>query len=347
MVNNIDLKLVTCTGYYNTGSSAVGDFLRQFEFIQDFGDIEIRIAHEPDGLADLEYNIVENNHRHNTSNAIKRFLRLCKYYNGNRISKRYRTVFGNKFFPLCSDYIDSLVQLKCKSWWQFDQLNAGPVVYFIDVLYSRLYKKVHFWKDPSQIRATLFFNNEKAYFSFIDRDLFYKKTRQFTSNLIDLCWDHKSSYLVLDQLVPPTNLKRYMNYFKNLKTIVVDRDPRDVFLLEMENPYGVVPTDVKDFCKWYSLIRQHRKFESLNNENTLFINFEDMIYDYNNTACIICSFLEISYEDIISEFKYFDPKKSIKNTRKWVEENKYDKDVKYIENHLSEYLYDYGKVGIE
>lgn len=136
-------------------------------------------------------------------------------------------------------------------------------------------------------------------------------------------------------------------YFNNLKTIIVDRDPRDVFLLEMDNPYGVVPTDVIEFCKWYSLIRQHRKYECLNNENVLFINFEDMIYDYHNTANIICNFLNISYEGISSEFKYFDPEKSIQNTRKWVKNNKYDKDIRCIENQLSEYLYDYRKVGIE
>ena len=56
-MNIKDLNVITCTGYYNTGSSAVGDLLREFSNVQDYGDYEIRIAHEPDGLSDLEYNI--------------------------------------------------------------------------------------------------------------------------------------------------------------------------------------------------------------------------------------------------------------------------------------------------
>lgn len=344
-MNIKDLKVITCTGYYNTGSSAVGDLLREFSNVQDYGDYEIRIAHEPDGLSDLEYNIVENNHRHNTSNAIKRFLRLCQYYNGNLFSKRYRVMFGNDFYTLCQEYVNRITQLKCKSWWQFDQIYKGKLIYCIDVLYSRLYKAMHFWKDPSQIRGTLFCKNELAYFSNIDEKTFLKETIAFTDKLLEKCWDGKSSYIVLDQLVPPTNINRYRRYFCNLKTIVVDRDPRDVFLLEMENPFGVAPTDVTDFCEWYKLIRSKKGKEPYDPDCVLQIQFEDMIYDYRNTSIKICDFVGLNYDSIEKEFSFFNPEVSIKNTHLWEKNKSYKKEIAYIENTLPEFLYNYDALG--
>lgn len=339
-MNINEVKIITCTGYYNTGSSAVGDLLREFSNVQDYGDYEIRIAHEPDGLSDLEYNIVENNHRHNTSNAIKRFLKLCNYYNGNFISKRYRSVFGNSFSTMCNEYIDSLTILKCKSYWQFDQIYKGKLIYTLDVLYSRLYKLIHFWKDPSQIRGTLFCKNEYAYFSCVDEERFLKKTIDFTNSLLDACWDKKSSYMILDQLVPPSNTSRYSRYFNNLKIIVVDRDPRDVYLLEMRNPYGVVPTDVKEFCVWYRTIRCNKPNDN-QMSNVLSIQFEDLIYNYKCTSKKICSFVGLNYSDIAEEFVYLNPDKSKANTQLWKSDSKYINEIKYIEEELSDYLYDY------
>ena len=332
-------KVITCTGYYNTGSSAIGDILKEFDCVQDYGDVELRIAHEPDGLADLEYNIVENNHRHNTSNAIKRFMKLCKYYNGNIISKRYRAIFGEKFITYCKEYIESLIQLKCKSWWQFDQIYKGKVIYFVDVLYSRLYKKIHFWKDPTQIRGTLFCKNEMAYFTYISESEFINKTQIFTSKLINECWDKKSDYLILDQLIPSTNTSRYIRYYRNLKVIIVDRDPRDIYLLELENPYGVVPTDVREFCLWYKIIREHKKYEKHAKE-VLCIQFEDLIYKYEQTRLNICKFVGINEKLCTDKLHYFKPSVSINNTRKWLN-TQYKNEIEYIEDNLSEYLYDY------
>ena len=335
-----EVKLITCTGYYNTGSSAIGDLLREFENVQDFGDYEVRFAHEPDGLSDLEYNIVDNNHRHNTSNAIKRFIKYIDYCNGNIFSKRYRKVFGNDFKRICHNYIEELTQLKCNSWWQFDQLNRGKLFYFVDVLYGRIYKYIHFW-EKNDVRSTLFLKNEKAYYTYMNENEFIKKTQKFTDELIEKAWNKKSDYLVLDQLIPPSNISRYERYFKNLSTIVVDRDPRDIYLLEMEYPYGVVPTNVKDFCKWYRIIREHRKLDRIDSKNTLFINFEDLVYHYDIYAKKICDFVGIDINKSSQPKKYFDPSRSIKNTRKSKINKRYCDEIKYIEEELSDYLYDY------
>ena len=52
------MKIITCAGYYGTGSSAVTDILGEFDNIHFMGDYEFRFIQDPGGIADLEYNIV-------------------------------------------------------------------------------------------------------------------------------------------------------------------------------------------------------------------------------------------------------------------------------------------------
>lgn len=63
-------------------------------------------------------------------------------------------------------------------------------------------------------------------------------------------------YVVLDQLIAPGNPARYMNYVKDLKIIIVDRDPRDVYLHQLNHKDHVLPTDVYQFCKSIEMIER-------------------------------------------------------------------------------------------
>ena len=71
-----------------------------------------------------------------------------------------------------------------------------------------------------------------------------------------------NSNIILDQFVLPHNLYRIENYFEdNCKVIVVDRDPRDVFLLNKyywRKANATVPYsfDAEKFCSNYSKMRQ-------------------------------------------------------------------------------------------
>ena len=51
------------------------------------GDYEFRFVQDPDGICDLEYNLVLNNHRHNSGYAIKRYEKNVKYLSGGRFIK--------------------------------------------------------------------------------------------------------------------------------------------------------------------------------------------------------------------------------------------------------------------
>ena len=100
----------------------------------------------------------------------------------------------------------------------------------------------------SEKNYTIFLKNNTNYASY-PGEKFYEYTRDYIDALFEsVNVDHKE-FVMADQLIPPSNVLHYLKFFNDLKVIVVDRDPRDLFLLENEKYYGtIVPRDVNCFC---------------------------------------------------------------------------------------------------
>lgn len=157
-----------------------------------------------------------------------------------------------------------------------------------------------------------------------------------------------NSNIILDQLVLPHNLYRIENYFEdNCKVIVVDRDPRDVFLLNKyywRKANATVPYsfDVEKFCSNYSKMRQAEK--QVENRNILRIHFEDLIYNYDSSVFQILSFLDIPKTLHKDKLTKFVPEKSKKNTQIFNRNMEYSDEAHYIESKLPQYLYNFPSV---
>jgi len=329
------MRVISCAGYYGTGSSAVTDFFSEFDCIKSLGTTEIKLLQDCDGVGALEMNIIEHPHRHNTSHAIKRFIKAAKFENGNMFSKRYRRLFGDDYMKYTSEYINEIVQLKTPNTWRGDSIERGELFYMLDALISVISKKINrkYWT------SLLSLTNEPGYFTAIDRDSFYSATKKFTDKLFQSVGDGYE-YVMVDQLTAPSEVSKYMNYVNNLKVVVVDRDPRDVFL-EWHLPYyHAQPYSVEDFCKWFKILREHRKTDEPC-DNTMLIHFEDLIYKYDETSNKLINFAGLSNQHHSMKKKIFTPEISIKNTRKWEKESGFRKEIDYIEKNLNEYLYPY------
>ena len=150
-------------------------------------------------------------------------------------------------------------------------------------------------------------------------------------------------YMIVDQLVPPSNLSRYVRYFNELIVFVVDRDPRDIYIEEKRYNWGPVPVDsVEDFCRWYEITRKHRKNEEFP-PNVYVVQFEDMIYKYNETRDKLIKIVGLDISHLEKEKKIFDPDWSIKNTNLVKRFPEYREDVAYITERLHDYVYDFRK----
>ena len=331
------MNIISCAGYFGTGSSAVTDFFSEFDNVKSLGETEFKFLQDVDGVQALEMNLIEHPHRHNSGHAIKRFLKASRFENGNIFSKRYRQFFGEKYMKFTLEYIKDITQLQAECHWRGDAIERGECFYMLDALLSKITRKMG--RKPAMSILTLL--HEQNYFTTIDRESFYKATKKYTSNLFG-CVSDGSEYLMVDQLTPPTEVSKYMNYVENLKVIVVDRDPRDVFV---ENAIAVphlkaIPDKVEEFCEWYRILREHRKVESPR-PDVLFINFEDMICRYDETKAVLTNFLGIDpihHKNLKSKF---DPSISKKNTRKWEMWPNRKSDIDYIERQLCDFLYPY------
>ena len=90
-------KIITCASYHGSGSSAISDLLKEFNNCHSCGDYEFRFIQDPYGISDLEFHLVENNHRLNSGYFLKKFKKKIDFLSGNRFFRRYEKYFNNKF----------------------------------------------------------------------------------------------------------------------------------------------------------------------------------------------------------------------------------------------------------
>lgn len=334
------MEIISCAGYYRTGSSAITDLLSEFSNCGSIGNYEFRFIHDPDGIRDLEYNIIENNNRQNTSNAIKRYIRRAKMLNGGVLRKGYSRYLGNSFKKCTMEYINDITELKSEAWWHFDQQDRGVLFNFIDLVFSNIGHLL----IPTSRWSLLKLIHEKAYYSAIDKDSFYRHTKKYVYAVINALNKEGYDYVMIDQFLPPSNINQYLNYFEdNIKVIIVERDPRDIFILENEKyKWGNIPfKDVMDFCKWYEVTRKHRDIEKWDKNKVFFIYFEDLVYKYEDTKRRLADFVGIPLEFHTSQKTKFIPEKSILGTNLKLKYPQYKEEIAIIERELERYLYSF------
>lgn len=333
------MKTITCASYYGTGSSAVTDYISEFSGVKSLTNYEFRFAHDPDGISELEYNLVENFNRHNSGHALKRYKKLVDYYGDHLLVRRYEPFFQNQWKKLSYEYISSLTDFTYKGCWQYDYYDRGPSFEFWHKLPNRILKKT-IWRNSEKGISTL--KNEITFAAHPSEEKFLFCTRQYTSALMQAANKENAPILMIDQALPSSNIQRHLRYFTNMQVVVTDRDPRDVFLL---SKYvwkdAVVPKDVDTFCKWFAYARSNRNQEQWDKKKILFIQFEDLIYKYNETTSMLKDWAGLDEADHVNPKKQLDPDRSIKNTRLWIQHAEYKAEADEIAKLLPEYLYNF------
>lgn len=335
------VKIITCAGYYGTGSSIVTDLLKEFNNCYSMGEYEFRFVQDPDGISDLEYNLVENNHRHNSGNALKKYEKLVKFLSGNKFIKKYEQFFDNRFYSESQKYINNLKIIEWNGMWHEDVRNKGNLFFLIERGSNKIISKIYSLFSKSKERGFTYLKNEITYLS-NPEEKFYFYTKEYIDKLFKIANKENKEYIAVDQLVPPSNLERYSRYFNNIKIIVVDRDPRDSYILEKIYWKGsIIPTDkVENFIIWYKEVRKHTKKEK-ELDNVLNIKFEDAVYNYDSFLKKILNFLEIDEKEQKLKMKFFNPDISKKNTKLWLKHPELKSDIELIEKELKEYCYKY------
>lgn len=342
------MKIFTTASYYGSGSSAVTDLLSEYKGVKSLGsNFECRIAYDMFGLSDLEYYLVENNHRHNSSTAINMFLRLCNIYGNN---KSVRLESYENFFPdfekCVSSYIKELAPFSYKGGAHTDIYMMSNLSIAFLKLKQLIYHKFHKYKitNDDATWATKGVTPYERELSKINYHITYpvsnfiEITQRFTENLFSGVDMGESKYLLVEQLVPASNTSRFLKYFKELKVICVDRDPRDIYYNEKKYwRGGVAPSDPVMFVEWYKATREHKRYEVDDKTRVMRIEFEDLIIDYENMHHKIEEFLGLTSDLHIAPMSKLNPDVSIKNIKKWVDDKGELRNMQFIKKQLVDY----------
>lgn len=327
------MKKIACIGYHETGAGVIDNIFRECDNVcQGSYGAEVRFLHDPDGISDLEFHLVENPHRLSSALAIKRFVKYAESQ-----SRQISKVFGNGWLPFVKDFADSLALCKFKGY------TNGDVLLLSDYQRNMLFLKKAFNKmKPIRFRHPTWYNylpNMVTYYSKMDENVFLQKVQNFTEAFSERVNNQHSEYVVLDQFIGVDNPSRYLRYVKgDIVVYVVDRDPRDLYIHYQIRKDKVLPNDVEQFCVVYRSIRERT---SPFPENVLYLRFEDLINNYESSVDKVLNFAGIGKEHHIAPRQYFDPVKSAVGMKLWERYPQFKDEVAYISKTLPDYLYSY------
>lgn len=334
-------RIIIPTGYMGSGSSAVTDLLMELDgFIAPHGSFEYVFPHCPNGLFDLEDKLLIGNNAIRSDEALHSFRRAMEELYDNPLfwPGRYKQRISKRFMEHVDAFIDELTHSKSDNYW-YHQENRGMSA--IPRLSAHMACKLFSGGRLAVKKPVLY---DQMWLSLPTPDEFYDASKAFLQTIyVDLgIEDHN---LVLDQLLLPFNAWRMEHYFdSNTHCVIVDRDPRDVFLLNkyvwgpvygMPVPY---PTDVDEFCAYYARMRKSEKPASSPNIHRL--HFEDLVYDYDQTSEALFESLGLNIAQKKRSEASFDPEKSIENTQLFLCDS-FIEEGRQIADELSRYLYDF------
>ena len=328
----------TC-GFCSTGSSAVSDYLKEFDENQVLDGFEFTIPYLPDGLEDLEYNLTSHICRDDCSSiAIPRFRRFMQKYEFHL--NRLYSLSPEKLHEITERLIEQLVQFKWHSLRRSDVL-LYPTKFYRLFGWRIMRGKVIPWLNKRKGHCVDIYPYRDIEVS-INPSNFESAAKEFLKEILEGMGADFSKNIVLDQPFIGEDPVRSFHFFENPKAIIVDRDPRDNYLFTKKMLYkysNIMPVDtVQNFVTYYKLLREGRPYKTPN-KDVLCMHFEEMVYDYDKATAKIREFCGLGENP--HPLSIFDPKISMPNTQLYLRYPEYADDIKYIEDNLPDYLFDF------
>lgn len=340
--------ILDITSFGWSGSGAYHDLIREFEKVEYpyKSDWEFSLLWMVDGIYDLEEKLCHKCCRvYDSDIAIQRFLNIAKILNKSSVIGYNKIFKSPSFYELCLEYVNKLIGIRfpghCfndithpNKWEKYSALYNKYNL----LLCNRYTRKFGVNKYTSKL---LFHNPHEMKVAYYPKD-FLITTQEFIESLIEYMRKDKNKILVTDQMFPPDCPELFYKYIKEEnKSIIVRRDPRDTYIAMNESssyPYPI-PKKLNDFIWFYKNIVEGSRLPD--NENRISLNFEDLIYKYDETVKMLKSFIDLG--DHVNPKKWFNPAVSINNTQLITLYPKYADDIKKIEAELQDSLYPFEK----
>lgn len=329
--------VVGVCGLGYTGSGAVIDLLKEYSGIKVLDEMEFPLIYQPDGFEDLFYHINNPSRYFKSDVAIERFYnKIHQFFNIK--TSQWKNINKTEVWKLTDDYLSSICQVEWKGMWGYDihkKKGLELFVYRIVFKLLRMYGKYFYTFYRRKYYRTMHLSIKPENFIISSKNYLYR--------LFDIVGYPmgKEGITVYNQLFSGDRPANGFKFFDDAKAIIVDKDPRDLYVLlkkEIHIDGSWMPTDnVEDFIVYYKRIREYADYSDTN--NILVISFEDLIYEYNKTVSEIEKFLGIKQSTHSCVKEYFKPNKSINNTQLFRKYPELLPDITRIEAELKAYLY--------
>ena len=311
--------IVDITGFGWSGSGAFLDLLKEyddFQYPKGDNEWECSILHSVDGIKDLQYKIqIKHCRIYDSEIAVRRFLKHASFLNRQ---KGYKKMFDGDFYNLCLNYIKSIEGKTIYSHSAYDECYFNMFQKTI-YLYNRIINKLlnnnfvarkllpYDFSDKFKINGI---HNKRVLY---DSNNFIESTHQFINTLLNYVRDNSKKPLVMNHFCSPDCPDLFFDLVgEQIKCLVVRRDPRDTYLLGkiLRGNTSLPCQNVEDFIYFYK-----RTIENtvVTHPNVLNLQFENLIYDYDETIKRIEEFLDIHNHK--RPFSFFKPEISINNTQ--------------------------------
>lgn len=329
--------IIGACGFGATGSSAVTDYLNEFEHITTKDDLEFTFVHGTDGLIDLERAVMHPHSRTADSiYAIKRYQEMIK--RKKRVYERHG-LSAEVFEKSANDFIDAITMAKW--YWYYDRMKYRYKSKYI--LHAIMQRKVIPWIESKERRSLSCWPLQEVRIS-VKPENFYSAAQKHVDELLRGMGIDTDAVFALDQPFSGNNPQACFPFYRDPYAVVVDRDPRDLYVfantrLLGRNHYMPVQS-VVDFIAYYRALRKDQPYLE-ENPRILRIRFEDMVYEYEKTTAILRDFLKLPENP--HPKSVFDPELSIANTQVFKRFPQFEEDVRIIERELPEYLFDFSK----
>lgn len=299
-------KLVVIDGCGFGGSSAITDFLAEFSCCSVYGGVAIDENPERGIEQGFEADFFRQ------AKGVLDLEKIC-----------YTAVGGIRDIAI-HDFLDIVIKNYKSGVIIYDDFYLQQSLRFINELLSY---KIKYYSTyiyvPKKISVSEYRKIAKKYIITILNNIASSKEYIVLDNLMAIC---------------EPNIELLKDYFGDFKMLYGWSDPRDVYARARIVPGGNdwVPIDPKVFVKFYK--NELPLYLETKSENLLCVRFDDFVNEYDRIANEIIKFLNLSEENHINKYKYFNPNVSINNTRLYNKLENKDA-VLYIENELESYCY--------
>jgi hypothetical protein len=334
------MRVIDLSGYSFTGKSAVYDLISEWDGYYSHGkEFEFDLIRVQGGLLDLRQALTQEHWSPvRSSEAVRNFLRLVHHIGGDRnlLSRLTRSGASyDHYFPgfslLTNEFVGSLVEASWQCEWPF-------------ALYSR---DKEYLTAVKLARKFGFSRADTVYLARLSEAEFDAKSREYFERLFAPIAAKEFRWLVLNNAFEPFSPERSIDFFGHAKAIVVDRDPRDVYISALRagkiegSQVGLAVTggSVSNFIRRFRIYRSSATAKS---PHVYRMQFESLVLDYEAAVKRLRAFLGDAPLATTSQGPAFDPVNSARNVGQWkrLDDLRLLDDVAIIKSELSAYCLD-------